>query len=432
MKNTIYPKTYLLACIAFLFFGTALPCSMYKITANGKTMVGNNEDSWSQNSRIWFEQGAINKFGVAYVGYTHKIHPDGGMNEFGLAFDAFTMPSKENIPERDVNKSDFEYVQLKTIMQQCQTVDEVYDFLNKLNLQILNGSPLFHGSMLLFVDRTGKYLVVETDNLTFGNDDSFVLANFSFADTKDLNSVKMERYRNGTAFLSNKKIETSLSFCTALSDTMSVNRPKVCDGTLYTSIYDLENGLIYTYFFHDFNKYVSFNLKEELSKGDHSYKFSELFPYNDKYQKFLAYQTPYNNSYIFILLILCGILFFFSSIYYLISFLKSSENHYKHVKLAISLLGILLSIYMYILIRNQGIYYFPSPYYDENSMMVSFSSYLPWVLLLCIIPIIVFSIKIIQRKYWPGPTRWLLMGNNITYFILLVFFAYWDLFDIFS
>ncbi len=109
MSAIKFLKIAVLTLIAVLCFDNAFPCSMYKITANGKTMVGNNEDSWGRDAKIWFERGTKDKFGVVCVGYARKQHPDGGMNEYGLTFDAFTMPHKSNFPEKDPNKQDFVY-----------------------------------------------------------------------------------------------------------------------------------------------------------------------------------------------------------------------------------------------------------------------------------------------------------------------------------
>jgi len=425
-------KISIITLLTVLSVETAFSCSMYKVTANGKTMVGNNEDSWGRDARIWFEPGTNGKFSLVCVGYARKQpKPDGAMNEFGLVFDAFTMPHKSNIPQKDPNKKDFAYAHIKTIMQQCKTVDEVYAFLEKLNLHVLNGSPIFHGGMLLFVDRTGKYLVVEASKMTFGNDNKFALANFSIADTKDLSTLKTERYCKGVAFLNNKKLDTSLSYCTALSDTMSVNRAKVGDGTLYTSIYDLDEGLIHLYFFHDFSKRVTFNLKEELEKGDHSYNFADLFPDNNNYQKFLNYKTPQNTKAILIIIVACGLLFFFSFAYFLISFFKSANTNFRYLKLGMSVLSIALSVYAYILLRNEGIFYFPSPY-NDGRLIVAMTSYLPFVLLLVIIPLLIFMIKIFRQKKWSGFAKYLFVTNNFAYIILIALSVYWKLFDVFS
>jgi hypothetical protein len=433
MKKSLSLKIYILILLTVFFAETVFPCSMYKVTASGKTMVGNNEDSWGRDARIWFEKGTNGKFGVASVGYARKQpQPDGAMNEYGLVFDAFTMPHKSNIPARDPHKQDFAYAHLKTIMQQCKTVDEVYAFLKEMNLNVLNGSIIFNGGMLLFVDRTGKYLVVEAGKMTFGNDDKFALANFSIADTKDLSTIKTERYRKGVAFLNNKKLDTSLSFCTALSDTMSVTRVKVGDGTLYTSIYDLEKGLIHLYFFHDFSKRVTFNLTKELEKGDHSYSFAELFPGNHKFQKFLDYKTPQNSKAIFAFIAACLLLFYFSFIFFLISFFRSSTTRYRYLKLGLSGLSIAFSVYAYVLLRNEAIYYFPSPYHDGHSLLVAMTSYLPFVLLIAILPLIVFTVKVFRQKKWNVFARWLLAINNFVYILLIGLFAYWKLFDIFN
>ncbi len=432
MKNNTFLKSFILTLGMIVYFQAAFPCSMYKITVNGKTMVGNNEDSWGEDAKIWFEPGKNGKFGFVGLGYARKKHPDGAMNEHGLAFDAFAMLRKGTLPDRDPKKKDFAYGHIRTIMQECKTVDEVYAFLAKLNLHILDGSPIFNGSMLLFADKTGKYLVVEADKMTLGNEEKFVLANFSVADTKDLSTIKLERYCKGVAFLKNKPLDVKLSFCTALSDTMSVNRAKIGDGTLYTNILDLNEGIIHLYFFHDFSKRITFNLKEELGKGVHSHNFSDLFPMNEKYEKFIAYKTPQNSKFILIFIISCGVLFFSTFTTFLINFFKSSNKNYKYFKLAISALSILLCIYTYVLIRNQGIFYFPSPYNDGYSLVVALTSYLPFILLIAITPFLVFTIKIFRQNLWSNFLKYLLVINNLAYIVLIGLFIYWKLFDVFN
>ncbi|MBK9481783.1 MAG: hypothetical protein IPO02_07335 [Bacteroidetes bacterium] len=421
-------KIVLLISIGMLPFVTIYACSMYKLTIDGKTMVGNNEDSWGMDARIWFEKSTQNQFGAVYVGYRRNEKPDGAMNEYGLVFDAFTMPHKSNIHDKDTTKKDFAYNHLKKIMQQCKTVDEVYIFLNNLNLHILNGSPLFNGGMLLFADKSGKYLVVEANKMTLGNDDTFLLANFSVADTKDLSTIKIERYCKGLDFLKNKKVENNLAFCTALSDTMSVHRSKIGDGTLYTTIYDIENGLIHTYFFHDYNRRITFNLKDELAKGNHSLNFDELFPDNTNYHRFVQYKTPQNFKPFFIFILLGGMLFFFSSIYFFIQFLKSLRHQVNFVKLGFTVLNFALCLLSYVLIRNQSIFYFPSPYYDSHSVIATTASYLPYLLVLIIIPLILYIFHLFRHMKWNTFARYLLLVNTLVYILFIGLSIYWKMF----
>lgn len=425
-----------LLLLALLITATALPCSMYKVTVGDKTMVGNNEDSWRLTSRIWFEQGKEGRYGVAYVGYADKNGPDGGVNEYGLAFDAFTMPHRSGVAPRDAFKKDFSYDHLKPIMQQCKTVDEVYAFLRPMNLTVLNGSPLFNGGMLLFVDRTGKYLTVECDSMVMGNDDRFVLANFSHAHTKDPGTVQMERYRKGTQFLKDK-IDTGVAFCTALSDTMSVHRPKAGDGTLYTTIYDLKQGLIHTYFFHDYNNRITFNLHGELAKGDHAYNFADLFPGNTAYQTFVRYKTPQNTPALFVFLLCCQVLFLLSATYFAVVSLKNilrrgaPKPALSYLQPLLALLCAAMGYYAFVLISNQSVFYFPAPYtYEGNPFISNLASYLPFVMLVCIVPLVMANVKVFRGKMWGRFSKWLFAVNNLAFVVLMGLFGYWGLFGI--
>jgi hypothetical protein len=263
--------------------------------------------------------------------------------------------------------------------------------------------------------------------MTFGADDKFVLANFSLADTKDLSTVKTERYRKGVAFLSNKELDTRLSFCSALSDTMSVSRAKVGDGTLYTTIYDLSEGLIHVYFFHDFSRSITFNLTDELAKGEHSLEMAGLFPCNGNYQRFIEYKTPQNSTFLFGFVVAVGVLFFFTFLYFSISLLKKTCSNFSLFKLGIAVLSVAFTVYAFVLLRNEGIFYFPSPYEDSRSILNTVTAYLPILLLILIIPLVYTTFKIVSRNVWKGFSLCLLVTNNMAYLILLCLFAYWEL-----
>ena len=50
--------------------------------------------------------------------------------------------------------------------------------------------------------------------------------------------------------------------------------------TLYTTVYDLNEGLVYLYYFHDYENVVVIDLAEELAQGPYGYLISSLFPDN--------------------------------------------------------------------------------------------------------------------------------------------------------
>src|SRR3989339_303394 len=125
---------------------------MFKLTINGKTMVGNNEDYWNPNTRIWFEQGKLNEYGVVYVGYDN-FWPQGGMNQAGLVFDGFSM---DYLAINDtLGKKNLDANFIQDIMKKFSNVDDVKKYFKQYNLKGLETS------MFLFIDKTGKYLVVE-------------------------------------------------------------------------------------------------------------------------------------------------------------------------------------------------------------------------------------------------------------------------------
>ena len=89
-------------------------------------------------------------------------------------------------------------------------------------------------------------------------------------------------------------LDTSLNFCMAMSDTMHVCRNRNGDGTLLTSIWDSQKGLVNLYFYHSYDSTVQFSLSEELVKGDHMISLPTLFPENPEFERLVKYKTPFN------------------------------------------------------------------------------------------------------------------------------------------
>ena len=72
-----------------VFGDKVMACSMYKITVDGKTMVGCNHDTWFSTPKIWFENAREqNEFGACFTGARQvggsNTAPQSGMNEKGL------------------------------------------------------------------------------------------------------------------------------------------------------------------------------------------------------------------------------------------------------------------------------------------------------------------------------------------------------------
>jgi len=261
--------------VAIIISNDCLSCSMIKITKNGKTIVGNNEDQMNPNTKIWFETSKNGGYGVVYVGFDN-LYPQGGMNEVGLVFDGFSQSYREvkdTIGKKIIAPLDLE----KLIMQKCSTVEDVKNLFSQYN------RSTWSSAVLRFVDRSGKCLYVDGDSLIISDKDIFIQTN-----VRPYENKKCWRFDKAARLLSNN-YEATTGYCKSIMD--SVHQEGKWGGTLYTTVYDLDKATIDLYYFHDFKNVIKFDLKEELKKGDKILDIPQLFPNNDSGMK---YYTEYN------------------------------------------------------------------------------------------------------------------------------------------
>jgi hypothetical protein len=405
-------------------------CSMYKITVDGKTMVGCNEDAWRTISRIWFVNAKLpNEYGAAFTGSrqvgSNRTAPQSGMNEVGLAFTRLGAwyPTQEN-PFTDRIKITNEVAYLTDILQKCANIEEVKTYIEKYDY------CLFYDHVFIYVDSSGKYLIVEPYKLIEGNNPHYVLSNFCPSITDNEQARQLVRYRNGEDFINRNQANSSLAYFTALSDTMHVSRSRNGDGTLLTSIWNTNDKFVNLYFYHNYDTTIQFNLKEELAKGDRVISIPELFPKNVDFERLISYKTPYNTPKLRILIvILAGVLMLLT--FFLAIQLFTNRNARISLKavLLISGLNMVLTAYLAVLATHQNIYYFDAPYVDYSSNFITISSYTPFLLLLSIIPFSVFIIKRIQSNKTKTWVKAILLSNNLLYLIFIGGFAYWGLYN---
>ncbi|MEZ5013985.1 MAG: hypothetical protein R2794_06805 [Chitinophagales bacterium] len=408
-----------------------MACSMYKISVDGNTMVGCNHDAWLTTPKIWFENAKHNnEYGTVFTGSRevspNRTTPQSGMNTAGLVFSrlASFYPAK-NDPFTHRLKITNEADYLSEILHTCATVKEVKKHIEQYD------HSFFLNDVFIYIDSLGDYLIVEPYNLIEGSNPNYVLSNFCPSITDNNEARKLDRYRNGEDFLKKNNAVASLDFCTALSDTMSVCRSRNGDGTLITSIFDTKEKRAIIYFYHNFDTLVQYSLMEELSKGDHILNIPDIFPKNSEFERLENFKTPSNTAVLEILLIVFAALltlFSFALIFTLIWKNRPPVVSNKAVFI-ISLLNVILIAYIFVLITNQSIFYFDVPYKHYSSILISISSYTPFLLLLSCIPILIYTRntwRSNKTKFWIKST---LVLNNIVYFILVLGFGYWGLYN---
>lgn len=415
-----------LALFAFAIYNESFACSGYKITVGQKTIFGSNEDAWRLSPRIWFEKAIkTGTYGAVFTGSRfdgkNGYAPQSGMNEHGLAFERLVAhhPNKGPIPNKKSIDNPTKY--LKEIIHTCKSVDDVAAFIQQYD------HSYFLGDVFVYIDKSGKYLVVEPYSLTKGSDSAYVFSNFCPSITSKETANGLNRYRKGSAFIKHG-IDTSLAFCTALSDTMHVCRSKIGDGTLLTSIWDLNEGTVNLYFYHTYDSTIQFKLSNELRKGNHILSIDSMFPRNVEFESLRTYQTPSNTSWMALFLVGCAGLFLVSSIYFLVKFFQKKLDVYN-LWLMVPL-GLAMSFYMYVLMSSIGVFYFSAPYKDPTSVLISGTSYLPFVVLGMMIPMVLSGIKLIQLKHSSRFTTGIFIANTVTYGMLIALFVYWDFYTV--
>ena len=430
IKTIQFVRLILLVMVTFLITQDSIACSGYKITIGNSTFFGSNHDAWFTTPHIWFENATNSKYGAAFTGARfdgeNGYAPQSGMNEMGLTFERLVAfhPKQESFANRKTISNPTKY--LKDILHSCKSVDEVKDYISKYD------HSYFIGDVFIYVDKSGKYLIAEPYTLTIGNEPTYVIANFCPSITPEKNANKLDRYRNGVAFI-NYGIDTTLDYCTALLDTMHVCRNKIGDGTLLSSIWDLNNGTVNLYFYHDYNKTFQFNLSEELKKGDHIIAIETLFPYNPEFEKLRNFKTPKNSNLIGVFIVTSAGFFLLTSIFFLIQYFRRKENKkYSYVQLLLFPIGITLFYYMIVLSGRINVFYFPAPYKDPTNIFVSLTSYIPFQILLLILPFSIINYKLLKESSWSLLAKVLFSLNNLIYIILIGLFAYWKFYDIFN
>lgn len=260
-------------------------CSMYKVTKDGQTIVGNNEDWISPNSLFWYEKGARGQNNVMYMGQLNRF-TQGAINDKGLMFDGFANPylainNSEGKLEISISKA------IRNAMQTMDNVEAVKTYFETLNLSDLESS------MLVFVDATGSYLMIEGDELTLGEEPEQCFSNFYYSQIEKLSEVDLPNVQNGLKHMESTEAIPSMDYCASMMDHLS----SVGDLTQYTTVYDLKKLIVQVYLYHDFDNFVTIDLKEVFKKGNHEVVIAELFPKDSKgYKNFALYNNESNPS----------------------------------------------------------------------------------------------------------------------------------------
>lgn len=286
-----------LACLAFLLkAGTANACTVFKSTHDGRTFIGCNEDAWSINAQVRFVEGRNGDYGAIYFDHFNghplrEMGPQLGMNEAGLVFDGLTIQPHQVTPVPGRQQVRFDDL-MPMLMRTCATVKEA-----EARMRVYDFSWLTR-SMLFFADRNGGYLIVENDTMIMGHDPSYAVGNWRMGTCSDPATIPIPRLQVGRELLLSG-IGGSFEEAEKVLSTMTVCRPKLGEGTLYSVLFDPAEKKAHLYFYHDFSERITFDLEEELAKGDRTLDMASLFGARPEYDRLKSYLTPFHQRWLF-------------------------------------------------------------------------------------------------------------------------------------
>ncbi len=253
-------------------------CTVITISKGDSVFFGGNDDYINPDSYYFVEKGDSSRYGVIWIGTPDN--PQQGINEKGLAYDSngLTRVDVNPHPERIPVMGEYYHNYIMQIMHECSTVEEVIAWIN-----IHQRFPYMH-DQLHFADKTGDAVIVSAGldgEMVFTRkkpgDGFLVSTNFNIANpSHDLN-YPCWRYDLANELLPKLLDKPEPLSYNDLTDVMDAVHMEGLSWTIETLVADLVNGVIYLYYFHQYDNPVIINVKDELAYPREAGPLSNLF-----------------------------------------------------------------------------------------------------------------------------------------------------------
>lgn len=275
-------------------------CTIFSASFGDKVLYGNNEDYNNPKTYYSIVPRSEGNYGGVYFGFD-DFFPQGGVNEKGLAYDANALPEAKLNEREELPVPPDEWA-VTTMMKKASTVEEAIEIANCFQRSNW-GIPMKYQVNL--ADATGDAVVISAGpdgELAFTRkkpgDGFLVSTNFNRANTKNAFSHPCRRYDKAYEMLEKIKNEDELTVDYFKSILDSTHAESGNINTLYSNVYDLRNGIIYLYHWHQFDEAVKLNVSELVGKGEYRSRIRDLFTWEtvkkaeDEYQRYKGNKKP--------------------------------------------------------------------------------------------------------------------------------------------
>jgi hypothetical protein len=258
---------------------TARGCTVFTVAKGGRVFFGGNDDYINPDSYYWVDPGGATGYGAIWIGTPDNVQQ--GVNEKGLAYDANGLPRADVNPhsERTAVVGGYTSYPIQ-IMRDCSTVAEVIEW-----VKTHRWHSYMHDQMQ-FADAGGDAVIISAGadgELALTRkppgDGFLVSTNFNVANPGNGYGYPDSRYDTAQELLSQLVSEEGgLAAQDAARVLDAVHQDGGASWTLESLVADLRNGVVYLYYFFQFDNPVVLNVAEEIASPRAPGPLSALFP----------------------------------------------------------------------------------------------------------------------------------------------------------
>ena len=266
-------------------------CTVFTVSKGGRVFFGGNDDYINPDSYYWVDPGGAPGYGTIWIGTPDNVQQ--GVNARGLAYDANGLPRVDVNPHLDRKPVSGGYSSYPIqILRECGRVEEVIAWVN---------AHQWHSYMhdqMQFADATGDAVIISAGadgEVVYTRkprgDGHLVSTNFNVANPANGFGYPCPRYETAQRLLG--KLVSQVGELTAQDAANVLNAVHVEGGTSWTiesMVADLPNGVVYLYYFHQFDKPLVLNVMEEIARVRAAGPLSRLFPEEVRQEAARRYQ----------------------------------------------------------------------------------------------------------------------------------------------
>ena len=241
---------------------STLACTIFSADDGIMTLAGNNGDYSDPDTYIVFYPAENGKHGRMYAGWD-QFWWQTGMNDQGLFFASASTSFLE--VQNSIQKPRPPRYLMYICMEECSTVEDILEVFDQYNLDFLETMQL------MVSNATGASVIIEGDPIHIKQDYYQVMTNFRLSQTDP--PYPCWRYNTAVDMFENTTTISPEFFTTICNATHQEGDFP----TQFSTVYNLEQQIIYLYWQHNYNQVKVFNLTEELQSGYHIYSIPALF-----------------------------------------------------------------------------------------------------------------------------------------------------------